>query len=128
MRLRRNRLIECNHRRAIPVKDKEGVPTIEYGTPSSFFAEMWAGGGKLQAERYGIRLPNIRNLRLDGDYREIMENGEVRYEFDDGFSVSVNDGICIYSAPDQEPDYRVVAVYPYGHLVLEVERRFEGGI
>ncbi len=92
------------------------------------FAEMWAGGGKLQAERYGIRLPNIRNLRLDGDYREIMENGEVRYEFDDGFSVSVNDGICIYSAPDQEPDYKVVAVYPYGHLVLEVERRFEGGI
>ena len=82
----------------------------------------------LQAERYGIRLPNIRNLRLDGDYREIMENGEVRYEFDDGFSVSVNDGICIYSAPDQEPDYKVVAVYPYGHLVLEVERRFEGGI
>ena len=59
---------------------------------------------------------------------EIMENGEVRYEFDDGFSVSVNDGICIYSAPDQEPDYKVVAVYPYGHLVLEVERRFEGGI
>ena len=55
MRLRRNRLIECNHRRAIPVKDKEGVTTIEYGTPSSFFAEMWAGGGKLQAERYGIR-------------------------------------------------------------------------
>lgn len=93
MRLRRNRLIECNHRRAIPVKDKEGVTTIEYGTPSSFFAEMWAGGGKLQAERYGIRLQNIRNLRLDGDYREIMENGEVRYEFDDGFSVSVNDGI-----------------------------------
>ena len=122
MRLRRNRLIECNHRRAIP------VTTIEYGTPSSFFAEMWAGGGKLQAERYGIRLPNIRNLRLDGDYREIMENGEVRYEFDGGFSVSVNDGICIYSAPDQEPDYKVVAVYPYGHLVLEVERRFEGGI
>ena len=80
MRLRRNRLIECNHRRAIPVKDKEGVTTIEYGTPSSFFA------------------------------------------------VSVNDGICIYSAPDQEPDYKVVAVYPYGHLVLEVERRFEGGI
>lgn len=36
MRLRRNRLIECNHRRAIPVKDKEGVTTIEYGTPSSF--------------------------------------------------------------------------------------------
>ena len=28
MRLRRNRLIECNHRRAIPVKDKEGVTTI----------------------------------------------------------------------------------------------------
>ena len=119
MRLRRNRLIVCYFRCAIPVRDKEGVTTIEYGTPSSFFAEMWAGGGKLQAERYGIRLPNIRNLRLDGDYREIMENGEVRYEFDDGFSVSVNDGICIYSAPFRAPAYRVVEDYPYGHLMLE---------
>ena len=36
MRLRRNRLIECNHRRAIPVKDKEGVTTIEYGFFLSF--------------------------------------------------------------------------------------------
>ncbi|MFR1309621.1 MAG: hypothetical protein ACLSCO_12610 [Gallintestinimicrobium sp.] len=52
MRLRRNRLIECNHRRAIPVKDKEGVTTIEYGTPSSFCGNVgrWrkAAGGTLR--------------------------------------------------------------------------------
>ena len=55
--------------------------------PALFQAEVWPGGGKLQAERYGIRLPNIRNLRLEGRYCEKVEGNEVRYVFEDGLSV-----------------------------------------
>ena len=128
MRLKRNRLKEYSHRRAITVKDREGVAAVTYGSPMPFRAEVWPGGGKLQAERYGIRLPNIRNLRLEGRYCEKAEGNEVRYVFEDGLSVSVNDGICLYADPDAEPDYKVVAVYPYSYLVLEVERRIGTGM
>lgn len=85
---------------------------------------MWAGGGRLQTEMYGVRLPNIRNLRLDGTYREVPgESGELSYfvtQKDNVFDITVNDGLCLYS--DDEPDYKVVAIYPYRFLTLEVEK------
>lgn len=84
---------------------------------------MWAAGGKLQAELYGIRLPNIRNLRLEGTYREIGGGTACRFEVEGGPCISVGDGICLYVAPDEKPDYTVVAVRPYRFLTLEVEKR-----
>ena len=119
MRLKRSRLMECKHRPAVVKKDGEGSSYVEYGAPTPFQAEMWAAGGKLQAEMYGIRLPNIRNLRIDGDYEEIPgTSGKVKYQLDCGAEISVNDGICIYS--DGDPDYKVIAIYPYHFLTLEV--------
>lgn len=120
MRLRRNRLAEYKHCRMEQKKDKEGGTYTEYGLPSSFYAEMWAAGGKLQSEMYGSRLPNIRNLRLEGTYREVPgKAGKVSYEVTDGPTITVNDGICING---DTPDYKVVAIYPYRFLTLEVEK------
>lgn len=124
MRLKQDRLAEYQHRKAIVVKDSEGGSYIEYGPAETITAEMWAGGGKMQAEMYGNRLPNIRNLRLQGSYRELPgQNGKVSYQLDNGPEVAAGDGICIYVAADQEPDYQIVAVYPYTYLTLEVEKR-----
>lgn len=95
---------------------------VAYGPATSFEAEVWPGGGKLQVEMYGIRLPNIRNLRIEGSYREATENNSLRYQVGDGPCITVNDGICLYVPDTAEPDYKVVAVYPYGHLTLEVEK------
>lgn len=124
MRLKQNRLAEYQHRKAIVARDSEGGSYIEYGPAVPILAEMWTGGGKLQTEMYGNRLPNIRNLRLDGAYHEVPgSNGKVTNQIKDGPEIAVGDGICIYAAADQEPDYQVVAVYPYTHLTLEVEKR-----
>ena len=116
--------MECCHREALPQKDSEGGSYIIYGEEKhSFKAETWAAGGKLQSEMYGIRLPNIRNLRLDGVYEEVGPGKKVSFQVTQGetmFSIAVNDGICLYS--DDEPDYKVVAIYPYSHLTLEVEK------
>lgn len=125
MRLKRNRLMEYCHREALPQKDSEGGSYIIYGEEKhSFKAEMWSAGGKLQSEMYGIRLPNVRNLRLDGAYKEVHGPGKkVGFQVTQGgitFQVTVNDGICLHS--DDEPDYKVVAIYPYSHLILEVEK------
>lgn len=124
MRLKRSRLSKYWCRKPILKKDAEGGSYIEYGPAEIITAEMWAGGGKLQTEMYGNRLPNIRNLRLQGKYYEIPgKNGKVSYKLDNGPEITAGDGICIYSAESQEPDYQVVAVYPYSHLTLEVEKR-----
>lgn len=120
MRLKHNRLKQYSHCAAITKKDKEGGTYTEYGPAGSFSAETWPAGGKLQTQMYGIRLPNIRNLRIDGKYREVSgTNGRVSYEIENGPTITVNDGICMYS---DNPDYKVVAIYPYSFLTLEVEK------
>ena len=123
MRLKQNRLKTYHHRAAIPKKTGEGGSYIEYGLAVEFKAEEWPAGGKIQAERYGIRLPNIRNIRIEGDYNEIYSVAEkLGYQIKDGPMFAVNDGICLHVSADSEPDYRIVAVYPYRFLTLEVER------
>ena len=120
MRLRRNKLAEYQHCALEQKKDNEGGTYTEYGPPSSFLAEMWAAGGKLQAEMYGTRLPPSRNLRLAGTYEEIFgKGGKLLYAVKDGPTIGVNDGICLYGGT---PDYRVTAIYPYRFLTLEVEK------
>lgn len=123
MKLKRNRLKTYSHRKAVTEKDREGCPVVSYGSPARFEAEMWAAGGKLQAEMYGIRLPNIRNLRIRRKYREVTADGVLRYEIEGGPVITVNDGICMNVQPDDDPDYKVVAIRPYSFLTLEVEKR-----
>ena len=123
MRLKRNRLKMFYLRKAIPKKTREGGSYVEYDPGVEFKAEEWPAGGKLQAERYGIRLPNIRNVRIEGDHTEFTSlDGTTRFAVENGPAFAVNDGICLHVPADSEPDYRIVAIYPYRFLTLEVER------
>ena len=122
MRLKRNRLKTYTHRQAIPKKDNEGNSYIEYGLPSSFEAEVWPASGKLQAEMYGQRVNNIKNVRISGNYDLMVSNhGDELYLFAD-MAVCEGDGICLNVPEDHEPDYRIIAIRPYRYLTLEVER------
>lgn len=102
------------------IKDAEGGSYDDYGDPFTITAEMFAAGGRTQAELYGQRLPNIRNLLLRESYKEISgENGKLQYEVD-GNILSIGTGIGINR--DTEPDYEIVAIYPYSRLMIEVEK------
>jgi len=121
MNIKRSHLKEYFHRDAIPAKDSEGGSYTEYGPPSSFMAEVWPAGGKVQAEMYGQRLTHIYNCRIQGKYQTRTENGIVHYDFDT-FSVVERDGICLFVPPEADPDYKVISVYPYTPLYLEMEK------
>lgn len=96
---------------------------MEYGPPAPFEAESWPAGGKIQAAMYGVRLPNIRNCRLQEGYEEIRtESGKVVYRTENGLEITAGDGICLYSGEEGEPDYVIAAIYPYRFLTFEVER------
>lgn len=122
MRIKQNRLKVYHHRAAVPKKDNEGNSYTDYEEPVSFKAEQWAAGGKIQAELYGIRISNIRNLRIEGEYQELSEGKKTSYQFLDGLAITVNDGICLNVSADADPDYRVIAIHPHRYLTLEVER------
>lgn len=123
MRLKRSRLQTFYQRAAIQKKDSEGSSYAEYAKAMSFQAEEWAAGGKRQAEMYGNRLPNIRNVRVEGSYSEwTSAEGAVKYAVDGGPSFTVGDGICLFTGELGEPDYRIVAIYPYRFLTMELER------
>ena len=122
MRLKRNRLKTYSHRSAISKKDNECNSYIEYGLPSSFEAEVWPAGGKLQAEMYGQRVNHIQNCRINAGY-EVMADEKGRVSYRIGYTtIQEGDGICVYVPGEQEPDYRIVAIRPYRYLTLEVER------
>lgn len=125
MRLKRNRLKTCSHKQAIPQKDNEGNSYLEYGRPSTFEAEVWPAGGKLQMEMYGQRVNNIKNIRIDGTYEalSVTEGGRVYevYRFTD-MEVREGDGICLHVPGNRDPDYKIIAIRPYRFLTLEAEK------
>lgn len=125
MRMKRSRVKEYFCRKAATVKDREGGASVEFGPPMAFKGEAWPAGGKMQAEQYGERLAYICNVRIQGKYEAVRdEKGRPRYRFPDvDLDVAEGDGLCLYVGKDEEPDYRVVSIRPYGALRLEAEKR-----
>ncbi len=122
MRLKRNRLKQYHHRPAEARKDNEGNSYAEYGPGHPITAEIWPAGGKLQAELYGPRLSYIRNCWLDGDYKtQTDEKGRVSYLLDTQL-IREGDGICLYVPRESDPDYKIIAIRPYRHLYMELEK------
>lgn len=106
-------------------KDKEGSAYPSYGGKVRFRAEMWQAGGQVQQQMYGQKLPEVRNLRLDGKYKEVTEGTKTCYHVTQGnteFDITVNDGVCINNLDAEEPDYKITAIYPYRFLQVEVQR------
>lgn len=122
MRLKRSRLQQCYHRKAIFCKDKEGSSSLEYAPAIEVLAEVWPAGGKAQAETYGTRLSYMRNIRIDEAYKVEPDGKKLHYVLDNGADFVENDGICIYVSGECEPDYKIVSIKPYQRLLLEVER------
>jgi len=122
MRLKRNRLKQYHHRRTVQAKDNEGNSYTEYGEAKPVTAEIWPAGGKLQAEMYGQRLSYIRNCRLDGEYKtQTDEKGGVSYLFGSQL-IREGDGICLDVPGESDPDYKIIAIRPYRHLYMELEK------
>lgn len=122
MRLKQNRLKQYHHRPAEARKDNEGNSYIEYTQGQPITAEIWPAGGKLQAEMYGQKLSYIRNCRIDGAYTiETDEKGRVSYLFGTQ-TIREGDGVCIDVPVEMDPDYKIIAIRPYRHLYMELEK------
>lgn len=69
-------------------------------------AKIQPAGGKMLAEIYGLRLAYMLTMFCEK-----------------GTDLKENDGICVYVDEDEEPDYKIVAIRPWGsHIVADLER------
>lgn len=122
MRIRRSRLNKFYLKKRIPKKDKEGNSYEEWSEPVSFVGEQWPASGKVQVQQYGDRLNYILNLKLDGAYQVIPEKQGASFDFGNGLVFREQDGICIFTDGESDPDYRIIAIKPYRQLKMELEK------
>ena len=71
----------------------EGGTITSWSAPVEIEATIWQASGRIQAEMYGERLAYMRNMEYEGTE-----------------TIGETDGICVFAASDQDPDYRVVSV------------------
>ncbi|MGN8654185.1 hypothetical protein ACTNEQ_05030 [Blautia obeum] len=123
MRLRRNRIDTFYHKKRVVTKDSEGGTRETYGAATPLEGESWPASGRTQALQYGQKLSYIRNVRLSDSYQiKSDDKGRNVYVFENGAEIQELDGMCILVYGDMEPDYKIVAIKPYQHLLLEVEK------
>lgn len=93
-------------KKKIVVEDNEGGKYPGYSEePIEIQANISPASGRLQAEVYGERLNYILNMLYDEDV-EMVEG----------------DGICVYVSKDSDPDYKIISIKRYSHLVIELEK------
>lgn len=61
-------------------------------------------------------------MRIDGAYKIESDGKKLHYVLDNGADLVENDGICFRVSGEVEPDYKIVSIKPYRHLLLEVEK------
>lgn len=93
-------------KRKIIIIDNEGGKYPGYSEQAiKINANIAPASGRLQVEMYGERLNYILNMLYDEN--ETMVEG---------------DGICVYVPKEGKPDYKIISIKRYSHLVIELEK------
>ncbi|GIP57909.1 hypothetical protein [Paenibacillus woosongensis] len=116
MRLLRKDMKPVIFRERIPKKEPDGTPYEDWATEGiEVRGNVQPAGGKEMAAQYGERLRYIMVMYCEytPDSRELLE------QFN---SQNKGYGACVFVPGDAEmPDYKVVAVRPWRHIVIELE-------
>lgn len=122
MRIKRSRLTDLHLKKRITGKDAECSTYEEWSSAVPFRGEVWPASGKMQVQQYGERLNYILNMRIEGKYEIRSEGKLLSYDFGENRVFRENDGICVHSSKDNDPDYKIISIKPYTPLLLEIEK------
>lgn len=91
--------------------------------PEELQATVYSKSGMLTMGQTGYVQKYQKKMLLDDPFTVTSEDGlETFHLVDRDISLAAGDGICIYARPDQDPDYRIVAINPVGHLKIMLEK------
>lgn len=106
MRLRQRDLKPYTFYERQTVSETDGTTYDGWGSVGIVYANVQPAGGKLLVEMYGARLAYMKVAYLE-----------------DVSSAKEGDGVYIDNPIDTEPDYKIVAIRPWGnHFVMDLEK------
>ena len=98
--------------------DDEGNK-IESGTTKELLiANIYPANGKLEIEEYGERINNIFNMLIEGPYTTKINNNKTIFCLQD---IELTEGDFIHVFNQEKPDYKIIAIKPYSHLICQIE-------
>lgn len=113
-------------RRRIVRKTPDGEKYADYAEAVEISATSYSGQGQIQEGMSGAVQQYQRKLLMDDVYTVSVEDGVETYHIIDKnrnqISMAAGDGICLYAAPDQSPDYKIMSIIAVGHLKILLER------
>lgn len=122
MRIRQTRIEELYIKPVSYVTDADGTDTI-YGAAVKVKATKWPAGGRVQSEMYGSHVQDVYNVKIEGGYTTLLDTSNRQPLYKVGnIIIKLNDGVCIFSSSDEQPDYRIISIKCHRHLLLEVMR------
>lgn len=107
MRLRQRDMRSVTFRARVPLKDEDGTSYQGWGPDAIIVrGNVQPAGGRVMAEQYGERLGYMLTMYAESS---------------DGVQESA--GAWVYVPADaEEPDYQVVAIRPWDHNVIDLEK------
>lgn len=104
MRLRQRDKRAVMIRQRITITEPDATTYEDWGDPVTVYGNVQPAGGRVMAEMYGECMGYMLTMYVEGKP-----------------SISEGAGACIYS--NDIPDYKVVAVRPWGaHTVVDLEK------
>ncbi|MDD3415486.1 MAG: hypothetical protein PHY47_16000 [Lachnospiraceae bacterium] len=115
---------DCYLKKKVVNKGKDGEKYATYSDePIKISVTVYSKSGQVQESQIGNVQQYQKKLLCDEPFTITNEDGVETYWFKDkSYSMAAGDGVCVYSTPQQEPDYKITAIYPVGHLKILLEK------
>lgn len=122
MKLRRQ--TKCYLKKRVVNKGTDGEKYVTFSEGyTEIKATVYSGSGQLVSGQIGNVQQYQKKLLCDEPFEITNENGVETYWFKNRtFCMAAGDGVCIYAAPDKKPDYKIIAIFPVGHLKIMLEK------
>lgn len=121
MRLRQRNLKKVYVKPYGAIKDEEGCITNGYGDPLEVKASIQPLSGQIAATEYGETIQYMLSMRADNTKLTTL-NDKACVQVENGV-ITEKDGICVYVASTEKPDYEVISIKPWTIPVLELKKR-----
>ncbi len=105
--------------------EREGGRHEGFSTPLSILAHIYDKSSQITAAAGGISRERVKLMLIDIPHRIVYDpdTRQESYELDGmDCRLQVGDGVCVYTASEQGPDYRIREITDPGHLECRLER------
>ncbi len=105
--------------------EREGGKHEGFSAPVPILAHIYDKSSQITAATGGISRERVKVMLIDIPHRAVYDpdTRQESYELDGTpCRLQAGDGVCVYTTPEQGPDYRIREITDPGHLECRLER------